>query len=192
MIQKKEEYMDALRLLGETLEVDDSVFNTIKRLVCHLQGTQTKQGINNARYKKFCQGQTPDPQKLPLMHDELQQHVKHCNHQSYLWKQALLVNPNIPSLSGYGWLLRDDLLKIQWMENIPASESVLEIMVCECRESACGNTCRCRIVGLECTDLCKCPGSCNIETETNDIESEIDDESDDNSEASDADSVEED
>ena len=28
-IQKKDEYMDALRLLGETLEVDFSVFNTI-------------------------------------------------------------------------------------------------------------------------------------------------------------------
>ena len=34
-IQKKEEYLDALRLLGETLEVDDSVFNTFERLVCH-------------------------------------------------------------------------------------------------------------------------------------------------------------
>ena len=35
-IQKKEEYLDALRLLGETLEVDDNVFNTIERLVYHL------------------------------------------------------------------------------------------------------------------------------------------------------------
>ena len=46
---------------------------------------------------------------------------------------------------------------------------------------------------LERTDLCKCSGSCNIETETKNIESEIDDESDDNSkhsEASDADSEE--
>ena len=39
-IQKKEEYIDAWRLLGETLEVDDSVFNTIERLVCHLYGMQ--------------------------------------------------------------------------------------------------------------------------------------------------------
>ena len=60
-------------------------------------------------------------------------------------------------------------------------ESALEMMVSECRKSACRNTCQCRILGLECIDLCKCSGSCN-ETETNDIESEIDDESDEISE----------
>ena len=71
---------------------------------------------------------------------------------------------------------------------------MLEMMVCECRKSACGNICHCRILGLECTDLCKCSGSCNNETETNDIDSGIDDKSDDNSkhsEASDINSEEE-
>ena len=38
------------------------------------------------------------------------------------WKQALLANPDMLSISGHGWLLRDDLLKIQWMENMPVSE----------------------------------------------------------------------
>ena len=33
--------------------------------------------------------------------------------------------------------------------------------------------CQCRILRLECSDLCKSSGSCNNETETNDIESEI-------------------
>ena len=148
MIQKKEEYIDALRLLGETLEVDDSVFNTTERLVCHLYGMQTEHRINNARYKKFSQGKTANPQQLPPTHDELQQHVKRCNYQSYVWKQALLVNPDIPSPSGHEWLLRDDLLRIQWMKNMPAPESVLEMMVCEYRKSACRNMCQCRILGL--------------------------------------------
>ena len=67
-------------------------------------------------------------------------------------------------------------------------------MVCECRKSVCGNTCQCQILGLECTDLCKCSGTYHKEAETIDFESKIDDESDDNSkqtEASDADSEEE-
>ena len=155
-IQKKEEYMYSLRLLGESPEVDDSVFNTIERLVCHLYGMPMEHRINNARYKKFSQGKTPDTQQLPPTHDELQRHVKRCNYQSYLWKQALLPNPDIPSPSGHGWLLRDNLLKIQWMENMSAPESVLETMVCECRKSTCGSMCQCQILGLECTDLCKC------------------------------------
>ena len=81
------------------------------------------------------------------------------------------------------------------MENMPTPESVLEMMVCECWKSVRGDTWQCRILQLECTNLCKCSGSWNNETETNDIESEIDAESDDNnkqSEASDADSEEED
>ena len=54
-----------------------------------------------------------------------------------------------------------------------APESVLEPMVSECQKSACGDMCQCRILRLECSDLCKSSGSCNNETETNDIESEI-------------------
>ena len=71
---------------------------------------------------------------------------------------------------------------------MPVPKSCL--MVCKCRNQL-AEMCQCRILGLECTDLCKCSGSCNIEIETNDIESKIDDESDDNSkqnEASDANS----
>ena len=69
------------------------------------------------------------------------------------------------------------------------------MMACKCRKSTCRNMCQCRILGLECTDLCKCSRSCNNEKKTNDIESEIDDENDGNneqSEASDANSQEED
>ena len=76
------------------------------------------------------------------------------------------------------------------MENMPVPESVYEMVVCEYWKSACGNTCQCQILGLECTDLYKCSGSCNNETEMNNMESEINDESVDNSEqneASDAD-----
>ena len=141
-----------MRLLGETLEVDDGVVNTIERLVCHLYGMQTEQGINNARYKKFSQGRTPDPRELPPIHDKLQHHVQRCNYQSYVWKQVLFANPDIPSPSVRRWLLRDDLLKIQWMENMPNPETVLEMMVCE---SQLAEIFQCQILGLECADLCK-------------------------------------
>lgn len=79
------------------------------------------------------------------------------------------------------------------MENMPTPESALEMIVWYCPQPACRNACLCRIlVGLECIGLYKCSGSCNNETEKNDIESETDDESDDNSEASDPDSEEKD
>ena len=120
--------------------------------------------------------------EYPPTHNELQQHVKCCNYQYYVWKQALPANPDVPSPFGHGWLLRDDLLKIQWIENMPAPKSGLDDV--QCRKSAWRNMCQCRILGLECTDLCKCSRSCHSETETNGIESEIDDENDGNNEQS--------
>ena len=72
------------------------------------------------------------------------------------------------------------------MENMPAPESVLEMMVCECQKLACKSMWHCWVLGLECTDLCKCSGSFNNETEANNMKSEIYDENDDNSEPSEA------
>ena len=99
-----------------------------------MYGRQKEHRINNARYKKFSQGKTQNPQQLSPTHDQLQQHGKRCNYQSYVWNQALLADPDIPPPCGHGWLLRDDLLKIQWTKNMPAPESVLEIMLCECQK----------------------------------------------------------
>ena len=75
--------------------------------MCHLYGMQREHRINNARYKKISQSKTRDPQQLHPTHDELQQYVKCCNDQPYVWKPALLVNPDISSPSGHEWLLRN-------------------------------------------------------------------------------------
>ena len=96
--------MDVLRLLGETFDVDESVLSTIERLMSHLYGMQMEHRVNNTQYRKFIQGKAPDPQELHLTHDELQQYVKRCNYQSYVWKQASVANPNMPSPSRHLFL----------------------------------------------------------------------------------------
>ena len=144
------------------------MFSTLERLLCHLYGTQTVHGANNIWYKKFSQGKTPDQQQLPPTHDKLQQNVKRCNYHYYVWKQSLLANPDIPSPSGHGWLLRDDLLKIQWIENqISAWRWCANV-----ENHACRDTCQSQNLGLECADLYKCSGNSSDETEVNDIEAE--------------------
>ena len=47
-----------------------------------------------------------------------------------------------------------------WMENQPALESVLERITCTCRKSNCTNSCQCRVLSMECTDVWKCQGFC--------------------------------
>ena len=61
--------MNAMRLLGESLEVIENLFAIIERMVCHLYGMPEESGINSARYKKFCRAKTPKPHQLPPTKD---------------------------------------------------------------------------------------------------------------------------
>ena len=79
-VEKREEYMNAMRLLGESSEVTESLFAIIERMVCHLYGMPEESDINSARYKKFCRAKKSEPYQLPLTKDELLQHVKQANY----------------------------------------------------------------------------------------------------------------
>ena len=75
-LEKPEEYMNAMRLLGESLEVTESLFSIIERMVCHLYGMPQESDVNIFSYKKFCRAKTSEPHQLPPTKDELLQHVK--------------------------------------------------------------------------------------------------------------------
>ena len=53
--------MNAMRLLGGSLEVTENFFTIFERLVCHLYGITEESDINNARYKEFCRAKTLEP-----------------------------------------------------------------------------------------------------------------------------------
>ena len=173
-ITKSDEYMLAIQALGENIDLDENTTSTIEKLFCHLYGMPEEDEINNARYRKFCRNKIPEPHQLPPTKDELLQHVKRANFQSFVWKKALCANPEIPSPDGNGWSLKDDMLEVTWMENLPAPESVLELITCDCRRSKCNTRCQCKVLSLECTDICKCHANC--ENVSYDDHSDLDDE----------------
>ena len=69
-LSKKEEYVEAMRLLGESLQINENLFCTIERMVCHLYGMPEEHDIDNARYKIFCRSKTPEPYQLPPTKDD--------------------------------------------------------------------------------------------------------------------------
>ena len=107
--------------------------------------------INEVRYRKFCKEKTPEPHQLSPTRDELIQHIKRANYQSFVWKRALLANPDISTPVGNGWSLNEDKLDIVWMEKLPAIESILELVTCDYRGSKCSGSCQCKILSLDCT-----------------------------------------
>ena len=185
--------MNAMILLGESVEVTESLFAIVERMVCHLYGIPEASDTNSARYKKFCRAKIPKSHQLPPAKDELLHHLKRANYQLLVWKQALNTNFEPHSPIGHVWQDNEGRLEIAWKERKPAPETMLELTTCNCRRALCGDDCQCRILSLECTDLCKCTANCeNFEycenekddqedsdgEEQGDNESENDDETD--------------
>ena len=75
-------------------------------------------------------------------------------------EDTIRINIDIPSSTGHGWEKKDNQLSVVWMENHPVPESVLRLITCTCRKWNCTNSCQCRVLSVECTDVCKCWGLC--------------------------------
>ena len=71
-----------------------------------------------------------------------------------------MVNPDVPSTTGHGWSENDNHLENVWIVNQSAPESLLELVVCNCSRAKCTDNCQCRILSMECTDVCKYAGNC--------------------------------
>lgn len=177
-VEKNNKFLYALKNLGDSIDVNESEFATIESLVCHLYGFPNETDVNIVRYKKFCNTKTPEPHLLPPTKDELFQHVKRANYQTFIWKRAMLVNPETPAPNGNGWNENDGQLEVVWMEQQPAPLSLLELVVCDCKRAKCLTDCQCRVLLMECTELCKCKGSCDNVNYDN-----IDESDDENDEA---------
>ena len=135
----------------------------------------------------FCRSKTPEPYQLPPTKDELLQHIKRANYQSFVWKQALDSSFEVESPVGHGWQENYGNLEVMWMERKPAPESVLELITCTCRRSVCGEECQCWLLSLECTDLCKCTGNCDNVQYGDNEEQETDDEDEESADDEDSD-----
>lgn len=73
-----------------------------------------------------------------------------------------------------GWMDTGGVLNVNWMENKPAPDAVLEFASCKCKKTKCCNKqCKCKSLGLPCTDLCECV---NCENEPIASEEQKDDE----------------
>ena len=178
LVKSHELYCDALCLLGENSIVQDAIFDTIEQMVCTAYGFENEVNIDDIRYKKCCGKEFPDPIRLPPTKDELKQHIQRSNYQGLVWKNALEIEQDIPDPDGYGWKLVDGCLNVHWMDNEPAPNEILELVVCECRRQKCADEFQCLQLQIPCTDICKCKSECNNQnmTETDDFDETSDEE----------------
>ena len=61
--EKREEYLDAMKFLGETLDISRNTFGAIYQIICKLYGIPEE--VNIVRYKTFFRNKSPEPKQLP-------------------------------------------------------------------------------------------------------------------------------
>ena len=86
-------------------------------MVCQAYGFPNYSNVNEVWYEKCCGEKFPEPSKTPPTQDELHQHIKRVNYQTFVWKNALEVNTEISGADQHGWDVIDGSNKIHWMDN---------------------------------------------------------------------------
>ena len=119
-------------------------------------------------------------QQLAPTRDSLHKHILRVNYQTAIWKHTLSSNRIIPSLSDNGWLINNGELHLDWMDPLPASIAVSELMSCHCSINCSLARCLCLQNQMPCTDACSCSEGCQNKRQQAEQDTETDSESSDN------------
>ena len=168
-MKKEKKYVDLFHRFGQELTVTDEDMELIEEFVCYLYGGQKLKvkNVSELRYLLFCaKGAKIGSHQLPPSRGCLIKHILRANYQAYIWRRSLDPMVMLPGPDGYGWKLVDDELVIDWTDDKPAPDTVIEMMSCSCKKPCnLENRCSCHENGLLCTDMCKCTSCENIEDE---------------------------
>ncbi len=117
--------------------------------------------VNEARKAMFTNG-LKLLEAIPPTQHALFQHAKRALlAASFVWKQSLLQNQQLPDPGQWGWEWnsRTKLWVPFWTELPDASHGCSLLLHCGCTVACTGN-CKCSKAGLHCSSLCKCEGGC--------------------------------
>lgn len=140
LIQNSEAHQTTFARLGESWDIEDSLFSDVERFTCRLYGNCRITKVNQLRYislQSKCGGKgsslkkssNVDLSSLPPCQSSLQQHIRRVNYQVGIWKRAHIYKPNIPSpISGHGWTVEDGVMQPKWMEGDMMPQELIDIL----------------------------------------------------------------
>ncbi|CAC5416826.1 unnamed protein product [Mytilus coruscus] len=131
------EFSEGLSCLGETFEeVGEELSKTFERFLCALYGYEIN-NIDELRFRIFCNAKNIHCHLLPATKDAMLKHMKRANFQAKIWKSALEHN-TVPSPNNHGWIVKNDLISINWLDQLPELDALLILISCSCK-ACCAN-----------------------------------------------------
>ena len=158
-----DEVVSALSNLGKCLYPSEDIFCGMEELICQVYHPDTPvKKVEKVRWWLFAKRQA-QAERLPPTQDALRPAILRAHYQSMIWNQANTANPDIPSPADYGWKLEEERWVPVMTLQLPAPQSVLQLVKCSCSKSRCQSAkCSCQKAGLNCTDICGCSNAGDI------------------------------
>lgn len=122
--------------------------------------TCTESSVDSARKYMFA-AKARSIDAIPPTQAALLQHTKRAILQGgYIWGQAHIRSPDIPSPESWGWKKSPkNGWEPLWTLLPEAAISCSELLRCGCQKG-CRGHCKCVRAQLKCTSLCRCNGNC--------------------------------
>ena len=141
------------------LTVESNAFKCVETLtVCiYDKNLQSCQSVNEARATMASQ-RTLDFEKIPPTQAALLQHANRALYQAHIWVHSLNRIQNLPSPSGFGWIMSNGKWDILWTKESVTCKDMAVLVKCNCKTvGGCGGgNCKCHKYNLPCTDMCTC------------------------------------
>ena len=133
--------------------IPEKTMNIIERFVILMYDKTSRwTDIDKARRKIFAKRLKAE--QIPPT-DALEQHLRRAVYQGdYVWAQALLTEPVLPSPTGWGWTKDGNGVYVPKWTTLPlAAEVCNKLLCCGCKKGYRKN-CRFKRTNLECRGLC--------------------------------------
>ena len=148
---------------SKTLTEDD--LTSLQKFVV-LMYSRTCPVFSVNKWRKYIFTKPPNKaiENCPPTLDSLIQHIKRVMLQSLIWMESLFNSAPI-DITKYSWIFGEDGCAFPvWCMLQKASEVCKELVRCGCRQKCTPGKCSCKnnVLGLPCSDLCLCGGTCYI------------------------------
>jgi len=143
LLKSRPEFVEAFSTLGQVADVvDDMLFCKLEHYVCLLYSTGNIVDINKVRSTMFqsrysiglpqsmlsARSSGIDLSLLPPCRGSLRKHALRANYQAFIWRHAHIAELELPSPIGCGWNVKDDTLKIDWVDGDIIPTQLVDIL----------------------------------------------------------------
>ena len=170
-------------MLSENTEVTEDLISTFASFVCAAYCPKGLhfESIPELRWYLFCKHMA-ESEKLPPTIGALKQHILRMHIQARVWGQARIAQQEFldPLQNGF-YKDTHGQFKPATTDVLPAPDSIIEMVICQCKKDCLSQRCSCKSKNLPCTDLCQCSTLCEndndyyIENQLTDNENSSDD-----------------